>query len=335
MIRVLVVDDSEFTRKLISLMLESDPEIKVVDTAKDGYEAFQKVVALEPDVVTLDLNMPVMDGIEALRRIMARKPVPVIVFAAEDERSERALEALAIGAVDFVAKSKGKITQTARVELVAKVKAAASARIRIQNHRPVAAVKAIPERQARVVVAIGASTGGPNAIEKILSVLPASLPAGILITQHMPPGFTSSFAKRLDRCSGLVVKEAQGGETLLEGLALVAPGDSHVVISPDGIVTRDHTAAQYTPCIDVMMSSVAASYGRRAVGILLTGMGNDGARGMAAIRTAGGRTIVQDEATSVVFSMPRSVIESGHAERILPLDKIPATIEELVRALLK
>ncbi|MGB9866947.1 MAG: chemotaxis-specific protein-glutamate methyltransferase CheB [Bacillota bacterium] len=334
MIRVLVVDDSEFARKLIALMLESDPEIQVVDTAKDGYEALQKVVALGPDVVTMDLNMPVMDGIEALRRIMASKPVPVIVFAAEDERSDKALEALALGAVDFLAKSKGRLTQTARVELVAKVKAAASAKVKVQVPERALAVKATPRRTARVVVAIGASTGGPSAVERIVAALPGDLPAGLLITQHMPPGFTASFAKRLDRHSSLEVREAHGGEALLEGLALVAPGDSHIVISPEGRVTCDHSPAQYIPCIDVMMYSVAESFGPRTVGIVLTGMGNDGTRGMAAIRAAGGRTIVQDEATSVVFSMPRSVIESGHAEHVLPLDRIPSAVQELVNHIL-
>ncbi|HHV79615.1 MAG TPA: chemotaxis-specific protein-glutamate methyltransferase CheB [Firmicutes bacterium] len=330
MIRVLVVDDSAFMRGLTGLMLESDPGIRVIGNAKDGSEAVEKVISLDPDVVTMDLLMPGMNGVEAIREIMAKKPVPVVIFAAGADHSELTLEALAVGAVDFVAKPSGGPLEDCRAELIRKVRAAAVAKIRREPFKLVHVPKKAPGRLAQVVVAIGASTGGPSAIERLLAALPGDLPAGILVTQHMPPNFTTSFAKRLNRHCPLTVKEVGEEEELLEGLALIAPGCSHVVVDAMGKIRRDFSAAQYTPSIDVMMASVARAFGDRSIGIVLTGMGSDGAQGMAAIRRAGGRTIVQDEKTSVIYGMPRAVVSNGDAQQILPLDMIPLAVQRLV-----
>ena len=340
--RVLVVDDSAFMRKVISDMISQDPSFEVAGTARDGLDALQKVAQLQPDVVTLDVEMPRKDGLETLRDIMASHPVPVVMLSSVTQSGAKAtLEALALGAVDFIPKPSGAISldiEKIKGELLSKLKAAALAKVQPVRARP-QPVKtiSIPPVQKRAVlpqpvdttapktiVAIGASTGGPRALEAVLRQFPKDLSAAVLVVQHMPAGFTRSMAERLDQLSSITVKEAEEGERIRAGVAYVAPGDYHMVVGAGGVIRLEQTPpVNYVrPSIDVTFLSLPPIYAGQAVGVILTGMGKDGAAGMAKIKAAGGVTIVQDEATSVIYSMPRAVVENGDADYILPLDRI-------------
>ncbi|RME86170.1 MAG: chemotaxis response regulator protein-glutamate methylesterase [Caldilineae bacterium] len=343
-LQVLVVDDSALMRRLIGELLESDPGIEVVGTARDGMEAVEKVLELRPDVVTMDVEMPRMNGLDALSQIMQRFPVPVVMLTGLTE-AEVALEAMERGAVDFVLKPSGTISMDLheiRDELVHKVKLARLANLR-KLSSPVLPAPSVPSygrrrvRSKHPAVVIGASTGGPRAVESVLAALPGDLPAPVLIVQHMPPGFTRSFAQRLDQRSALAVKEAEGGEALEPGNAFVAPGDFHLRVQAAGSAGRVKLEQSppvngVRPAVDVTMKDVAEVYGRGAVGVVLTGMGADGAQGAQHIRAAGGIVIAQDQESCVVFGMPRAVIRAGAADRVLPLEDIPAAI---VQALAK
>jgi two-component system, chemotaxis family, protein-glutamate methylesterase/glutaminase len=333
-IRVLVVDDSALMRKLIPAILTRDSSIEVIGTAMDGAFALKKIEELHPDVVTLDLDMPRMDGMEALRMIMRRAPLPVILFSTHSKEGGYAtLKALALGAVDFLAKPKdaaaGHLEQIAD-ELIAKIKVAKRAAGR---KLPPAVIEesAAPKKGARSglpprrVIAIGISTGGPNALQYVLSQIPADFQSTIVIVQHMPEGFTEMFAKRLDECCALEIHEARSGDLLIAGRVLICPGNRHMMVRRmprgDMVVLSDGPPVNgHRPSADVLFHSVAQEFGLTAVGVIMTGMGEDGAEGLGAIKAAGGMTIAQSEDTCVVSGMPRAAILKGHANKIIPLE---------------
>ncbi len=351
-IRVLVVDDSAFMRKVLTELLESDPLITVVGTARDGQDGLEKVLGLQPDVVTLDIEMPRLDGFGTLREIMARRPTPVVMVSSHTrEGAEATIRALALGAVDFVAKPSGSISlnmHVTRDELVAKVKAAATATPRVRSTAPAAPAfsarekmqalsglrrqMAAGEQPPRRLVVIGCSTGGPGALHQIIPRLPADLPAGVLVVQHMPPGFTRSLAQRLDELSPIVVKEAEAGDRVRAGLVLVAPGGYHMTVDADGRIALDQGPPVHgvRPAVDVTFESVVPVWKERLVGVILTGMGYDGAKGMARLRKAGGWTIAEDASTCVVYGMPRVVVEMGAAQEVLPVHRIADAITRAV-----
>jgi two-component system, chemotaxis family, protein-glutamate methylesterase/glutaminase len=342
MIRVLVVDDSTVVRRMLSDALDRDPDIEVVGTAVDPYDAREKVIRLAPDVMTLDIEMPRMDGLSFLARLMKHHPIPVVIVSSLAPRnSAAALRALELGAVEVMGKpGPGAPVRELVGPLARAIRAAASADPSRMPRgapgladgpavRPAMTASMIGTAPgARRVLAIGASTGGPVALEQLLAGLPAVGP-GVLIVQHMPAAFTAAFARRLgDRCS-MQVREAEAGDAVVPGLALVAPGGRHMVLlRRDGrlvVDVRDGPPVQFQrPSVDVLFHSVAQVVGGESVGILLTGMGSDGASGMRALRDAGAHTIAQDEATSVVFSMPSEAIRFGGACEVLPLQRIAA-----------
>jgi two-component system, chemotaxis family, protein-glutamate methylesterase/glutaminase len=334
-VRVLVVDDSALMRKLIPLILERDPDVEVVGTAMDGAFALRKIAELKPDVVTLDLEMPRMDGIETLRMIMRSAPLPVIVFSTHSkEGAYSTFKALALGAIDFVAKPKdaaGGHLETVANQLIEKIKVAkraggsrsiprADAELPPPNKKRTRA--AVPPNR---IIAIGISTGGPNALQYMLSQIPQDFPASFVVIQHMPEGFTEMFARRLDECCALDVQEARSGDLLVAGRVLICPGNRHMMVRrmPRGemaILSDGPAINGHRPSVDVLFHSVAQDFGLTAVGILMTGMGEDGAEGLGAIRSAGGITIAQSEDTCVVPGMPRAAISKGYASKIIPLD---------------
>ena len=342
-VRVLVVDDSALMRKLIPQMLQCDPGIEVVGTAMDGLLGIKKIGELRPDVVTLDLEMPRMDGLEMLRQIVGRYHIPVIVVSSHNEMGVySALKALALGAFDFVAKPNaglaGGIEQIAR-ELSIKIKVAAISGPPKQTFNPppltqlASKAKATGARPARTI-AIGVSTGGPTALHYICSQLPADFAACLLIVQHMPEGFTAMFARRLDDCSSITVTEARSGDLLAPGRAFVCPGNRHLKVRrvPQGdmVVLVDQPPVNgHRPSVDVLFHSVAKEFGSESAAVLMTGMGDDGAAGMRAVQVAGGITIAQSMDTCVVDSMPRAAIEAGWAGRVVRLDAIPSVLQTL------
>jgi two-component system chemotaxis response regulator CheB len=341
-VRVLVVDDSALMRKLIPQILERDGSIQVVGTAMDGTFGLKKIEELKPQVVTLDLEMPRMDGMEMLKEIMRRHRLPVIVVSAHTTQgASTTFKALALGAFDFVAKpvdaASARMDQIAE-ELIAKIKVAAQTdmpRLHSQLAGPVRRVQkpAVKRRAAASrVVAIGISTGGPNALQYVLSQLPGDFPGAILVVQHMPEGFTQLFAHRLDECCAIDVKEAQSGDLLLAGRALIAPGNRHMRVRRmplgDIVVLSDEPRVNgHRPSVDVLFHSVAQEFGRDALAVLMTGMGEDGAEGMKEIKVAGGLTIAQSEESCVVFGMPKAAIERGHAIRVVSLDAMAHTLQ--------
>lgn len=339
-IRVLVVDDSALMRRMIPQVLQGDPAIEVVGTAMDGAFALRKIEELRPDVVTLDLQMPRMDGVETLRVIMRQHHVPVIVVSAYSTQGAKAtLKALALGAFDFVPKPRhaasGHLEEIA-TELTLKIKvAAASGPPKMIFTVPSAKQKRSGKLEARCrptrVVAIGVSTGGPNAIQYLLSQLPEDFPGCILLVQHMPAGFTEMFAQRLDECTPLEVKEARSGDLLLAGRVIICPGNQHLKVRrlPQGdiVVLSDHPPVNgHRPSADVLFHSVAHEFGQQVVGVLMTGMGDDGAAGLGAIQKAGGVTLAQSPETCVVDSMPRSALERGYASRVVPLSGLASVL---------
>jgi two-component system chemotaxis response regulator CheB len=335
-IRVLVVDDSALMRKLIPAILARDSSIEVVGTAMDGAFALKKIEELQPDVVTLDLEMPRMDGMETLRMIMKSAPLPVILFSTHSKEGGYAtFKALALGAVDFLAKPKeaaaGHLEEIAD-QLIAKIKVAKRA---VGKKLPPAVVGEDPfgpKKGARPslppprrVIAIGISTGGPNALQFVLSQIPADFLSTILVVQHMPEGFTEMFAKRLDQCCALEIHEARSGDLLLAGRVLICPGNRHMMVRHmprgDMVILSDGPPVNgHRPSADVLFHSVAQEFALTAVGVLMTGMGDDGAEGLGAIKAAGGMTIAQSEDTCVVSGMPRAAIQKGYANKIIPLD---------------
>jgi two-component system chemotaxis response regulator CheB len=338
-IRVLVVDDSALMRKLIPAILARDPSIEVIGTAMDGAFGLKKIEELRPDVVTLDLEMPRMDGIEALRLIMQRAPMPVIVFSTHSkEGAYSTFKALALGAIDFVAKptdaAAGRLDAIAG-ELIDKIKVAKRAAGRKFSPSVTVETKPVEKKTGRAllppnrIIAIGISTGGPNALQFVLSQIPGDFPASIVIVQHMPEGFTEMFAKRLDECCALDVQEAKSGDLLVAGRVLICPGNRHMMVRrmPRGdmaVLSDGPPVNGHRPSADVLFHSVAQEFALTAVGLLMTGMGEDGAEGLGAIKAAGGITIAQSEETCVVSGMPRAAIVRGYASKVVPLDGMGA-----------
>jgi two-component system chemotaxis response regulator CheB len=350
-IKVLIVDDSALVRKLLTEMLGRDREIEVVGTAADPYAARERIKQLNPDVITLDVEMPRMDGLTFLENLMRLRPMPVVMVSSLTQRgADVTLRALELGAIDFVSKPKvdvaGSLADYAD-ELIAKVKVAASARVcsRVSTPRALS-LQVDPRRSADAVlpaaigrrvlrttdriVAIGASTGGTEALREILSVLPADAPA-VVISQHIPAAFSRPFAERMNQCSAMSVCEAQDGQYILPGHVYIAPGDLHLLVERDGARYRCRLSDgphvnRHRPSVDVMFRSVAQNVGPNATGVILTGMGDDGARGLKEMMEAGAHTIAQDEASSVVWGMPGTAVRLGAAQQVLPLHRIPEVL---------
>jgi two-component system chemotaxis response regulator CheB len=345
-VRVLVTDDSLFMRAAIKRMLATEARIEVVGEARDGAEAISRVQQLQPDVVTMDFNMPVLDGAGAVRGIMKLRPTPVVMLSAHTtEGARETFEALSAGAVDFLAKPSGEVSADfGRIAplLVAKVLAAAEAspaalpptvreaapRARISAARFVSTSPGSVAPGTRVVV-VAVSTGGPAALARFLPSLPADSGLALVIVQHMPTGFTLALAERLDALCALRVREAKDGDHPEPGLALVAPGDHHLEVAPDGslLVTDGPEVNGVRPSADVTMRGAASAWGRRCTGVVMTGMGRDGAEGLLAIKRAGGSTLAQARESCVVFGMPRVAIELGAVDRVVPLDGLAEALQ--------
>ncbi len=366
MIRVLVVDDSAFMRKAISMMLEEDAEVQVVDTARDGLEAIEKVKRLRPDLVTMDIEMPRMDGITALKRIMKEHPVPVMMISSLTQQGAKAtIEAMHAGAVDFIPKQMSYVSleiNKIKGELLAKVKMIARSRSRLFRRRepvagdgasPVSAVRprrpassmpapsvpapaAIPLRfHGARLVAIGVSTGGPFALQKVIPALPADFALPVVIVQHMPPHFTRSLAERLDAMSALRVVEAEPSMRVEPGTVLIAPGGKHLTFrsSKLGVITATPTEPAnllHRPSVDVMFDSACKAYGGKVLATVMTGMGKDGLQGAKHIKQFGGKVVAQNEASCVVYGMPKAIVEAGLADAVFPLEDLAEALTKAV-----
>jgi two-component system chemotaxis response regulator CheB len=368
----MVVDDSALVRRIASDILTADPEITVVATAAQAEFALPKLDKEKPDVITLDLEMPGMGGLEAIRRIMLVRPTPIIVLSAHAQKgAELTLQALDLGAVDFVLKPSASLSggiDSVAQELTEKVKnasrivfppvaaepAIASAAPIVPGGRPspLSAPARAPSVHAPLrapvprgefaegteceLVAIGTSTGGPVALKTVLAMLPGDLPVGVVVVQHMPPVFTKAFADRLDGCCDLAVKEAEDGDAILPGRVLLAPGNWHMTVtkfgaSPRVTLNQNDNVNGHRPSVDVLMHSVATEYGSRAVGVIMTGMGRDGAAGLRELHRRGGRVIAQDKNTSVIYGMNREVVQDGSADEVVPVEAIARRIVEALK----
>jgi two-component system chemotaxis response regulator CheB len=337
-IKVLIVDDSAIVRKIFNEELSEEPDIEVVGTAPDPFVARDKIVQLKPDVITLDLEMPRMDGLTFLKKIMQYYPLPtIIVSSLTPKGSKMALEALEEGAVEVLSKPGGSYSVgELSVQLKEKIRAAAKVklnRIRVSTHSHPPSIgmitKALSETTQKII-AIGASTGGTEALKEVLVNLPLNTP-GILIVQHMPPHFTTAFADRLNQLCQIEVREAKDGDSVLNGQALIAPGNFHMLLRRSGskyyVNVKDGPLVHHQrPAVDILFNSVAQYAGANAIGVILTGMGADGANGLLKMKEAGAKTIAQDEASCVVFGMPKEAIKLGGVDRVAPLDKIPQEI---------
>lgn len=348
-IKVVVVDDSAFMRKSLSLMLESDPVIKVVATARDGKEGIEKIREFKPDIVTLDVEMPVMDGLTALGIIMKEMPLPVLMVSSiTTDGAKATIEALNLGAVDFIPKELSYVSVNItkiKDDLITKVKQIVQSRSlhfrmqrirasqsRMQTPGPIAAsptqrISVRPRGDLRAVV-LGISTGGPFALLQIIPKLPANFPLGIAIVQHMPPKFTKSLAERLNGLSQVEVREAREGDRIEPGVVLIAPGGQHLTFYRNGGSVHVKTPLEpantlYRPCADVMMNSALEAFQGPLLGVIMTGMGKDGLEGLKAIKKRSGYVIAQDEETCVVYGMPKAAVDEGVADTVLPLDEIP------------
>ncbi len=352
-IQVLIVDDSTFMRKSLSAMLTSDARIAIAGLARNGEEAIQQVKALKPDVVTMDVEMPGVNGIEAVRRIMAECPVPIVMVSSlTTEGASDTLKALEYGAIDFIPKQlDGVATNIVEIEreLVAKIVGASQATGKLSKRsagKPLAplakpAAGALSAHSVSVtrgnrIIAIGCSTGGPQALMEVLPMLPADFPAGVVIVQHMPKTFTKPFADRMNQICPLEVKEAVDGDEILAGRVLIAPGGLQFRVKKKSIMSNvvslspNYEKHLHAPAADIMLESVAALYGERGIGVILTGMGHDGLEGMKAMKASKGRTIVQDEKTCIVYGMPKAVVEAGYADKVVPLPHIVGEILNMV-----
>ena len=342
MVKVLIVDDSAFMRHTLTSLISDDPEIQVVGIARDGIEAVEKVAQLKPDLVTMDVEMPRMDGIEALKQIMSKNPVPVIMVSSLTTDSAKVtLEALEIGAVDFIPKNLSDLSVN-----IVKIKETLIEKIKKIGKKGLPAIKKVSSfKQLQMpkttnytshrrvnIVTIGSSTGGPTALQNIICKLPKDFPVPVLIAQHMPPAFTGPFAERLNHLSAVEVKEAENGESLKKGVVYIAPGRGHMSVFRRKItettisITENKGNYIYRPSVDALMLSVVENFSGHVLGVILTGLGNDGLKGMKEIKNSGGRTIAESEATCVVYGMPKAVVESGVADKIVPIDEIAGEI---------
>ncbi len=357
-IRVLIVDDSAFMRKAISMMLEEDPQIKIVGTARNGEEGVEKALELKPDLITMDIEMPQMDGLTALKLIMDKNPTPVMMLSSiTTDGASATLDALDLGAVDFIPKQlsfvsldivkikdellkkikdivsrKSILMAQFRSRKFSKLKSQQAAQNRFDGKETASVAIsrsfAIPKRNHSIsLIAIGSSTGGPPALQAIIPKLPRNLPVGVVIAQHMPPKFTKSMAERLNSLSQVTVEEAKGGEEITPGTVFIAPGGQHLTVRKSGskaytVVSSNPQESLYKPCVDNLLDSVANAYGKFGMGVILTGMGNNGVKGIENLKNKGGIVIAQNEETCIVYGMPRAVIEAKLANHISPIDNI-------------
>ena len=340
LMRVLVIDDSAFSRQTITRMLEASPLVEVVGIARDGEEALRRSLELQPDLITLDLEMPRMDGFTFLRLLMARRPTPVIVVSSRAGEAD-VFQALELGAADFVAKPGDRATlalEGIQDELIRKVHASREVRIDKVSERIIAGTSAAPAISAASesgwpsVVAIGSSTGGPAALMQIFSAFSRVPECSFLVAQHMPSGFTAGFASRIDRNTSFAAKEAADGDTLVSGQILIAPGGTHLELVESGgqvvvQLCREDRGDRYSPSVDRLFASAAKTVGEDLLGIVLTGMGDDGARGARTVKDAGGFVIAESEESAVIFGMPKQAIRSGAVDLVLPLGEIPTAIQ--------
>lgn len=350
--RVLVVDDSAFMRKAISLMLESDPEIEVVGMASNGEDGIELNQKLKPDVITLDIEMPRMDGLTALRRIMNENPTPVMMISSlTTEGAEATLEALSLGAVDFIPKQLSFVALDIvkiKEELLAKIKHIAQHKPRFSKNMA-GAIRATAPKPKPVtistsssgapkkvlkkfnIVAIGTSTGGPPALQAVLPLLPKNFPVPVMVVQHMPATFTKSLAERLDGISNVHVKEAEHGEKLQAGVAYIAPGGKHMLVkgrsgNAEIALSDEPRDTLHRPAVNVMVKSVADAFGSAVLGVIMTGMGNDGLEGIRQVKKNGGMAFAQNMETCVVYGMPRAIVDDGLADKVIPIDNMAAEI---------
>jgi two-component system, chemotaxis family, protein-glutamate methylesterase/glutaminase len=361
--RVLVVDDSAFMRKVLETIFNADDQLQVIGQAKDGREAIALAESLKPDVITMDINMPHVDGLQATAQIMTTNPRPIVIVSSESrEGAASTLKALELGAIEFVAKPSSGIDldmQSVKEELLRKVRMAAKVRVvrtasrlasTLQGSSAAgssanAASPAVPKRpqpaapdQRFPIVVLGASTGGPATVMRLAPGFTRDFPAAVFLVQHMPAAFTTQYATQLAEFTSIRVKEAEANETIQPGTLYICPGAQHLRVTPTGRIQLDSTSGRingYLPCIDVTMETVAAYAGAMSIGAVLTGMGNDGAAGAKAIQAANGLVIAQDEATSVIFGMPAEAIKVGAVEQVLGIDDIYAAIEKRVIGICK
>ncbi|HYW65749.1 MAG TPA: chemotaxis response regulator protein-glutamate methylesterase [Candidatus Dormibacteraeota bacterium] len=358
--RVLVVEDSTFMRRVLETIFNSDDQLQVVGHATDGREAIAMAESLKPDVITMDLNMPHMDGLQATAHIMTTNPRPIVVVSSETrEGADKTLKALELGAIEFVTKPSAGIDldmQSAKEELIRKVRMAAKVRVVRTASRMVTAVQGagigaaaplqrvplaastpiIPAELRFPVVVLAASTGGPATVMRMAPGFTRDFPAAVFLVQHMPAAFTTQYAVQLAEFTGVRVKEAEAGESVQPGTLYICPGGQHLKVTPTGRIQLDSTTGRiegYLPNIDVTMESIAAYAGAMSIAVVLTGMGSDGARGARAIKTAGGLVLAQDEATSVIFGMPAEAIKAGVVDQVLGIDDIYPAIEKRVLGL--
>lgn len=338
-IRALVVDDSAYNRQTIKAMLEKDPEIEVLGVATDGVDAISKTLKLEPDIITLDFEMPEMDGFSFLRWLMHERPTPVIMVSSYSNKN-MAIKALECGAVDFISKPTRRASKDLKnieKDLLAKVRAALNTNMEMLARNiqyltdEVSEPVADKHKSPHDIIAIGSSTGGPAALQIILTQLPSDIPAGIVISQHMPRGFTAPLAKRIDKLCRISVAEASDGDTVRNGLALICPGGYHMEIKRNKNINvvkliKSTDNDKYTPSVDRMMLSAGKCCKDRAFGIILTGMGNDGTKGMKALKSKGGYTVAESEQSAIVYGMPQEAVKAGAVDKILPVDAISSEI---------
>lgn len=345
--KVLIVDDSAYTRQTLKKIIEEDPSLEVVGIAADGVDAMAKALRLQPDIITLDFEMPGMDGFSFLRWLMRERPTPVIMVTSHAD-SKTVFKALELGAVDFIAKPTRRASielQTIEKDLLRKITGLKDIRLDIlsknlellaQEEEVVEAGAGTISRSAIDIVAVGSSTGGPAALQIILTRLPSDFKAAVVVSQHMPKGFTAPLAERLDRMSHIKIREAAEGDIIEAGIVYICPGGQHLRLNKRGSkrqisLKEGRFEDKYIPSVDLMMSSVAEQYGAASMGVILTGMGNDGRHGMLDIKTQGGYTIAESEETAVVFGMPAEAIKNGGVERILPVSEISAEIIRIVK----
>ncbi len=351
-VRVLVVDDSAFMRKVISDIINADPGLEVIEKARDGADAIKKIRELQPDVVTMDIEMPGMDGLSALAQIMKENPVPIIMLSSLTKAgAEQTVQALNLGAVDFIPKPSGQISldiDKVKDEILGKIKIVAGTKKKLKNYNSITPPidyqvtktdKILDSsRSLQNLVVIGTSTGGPKALHQVIPKLPSSLNAAVLVVQHMPPGFTKSLAERLDSISNIRVKEAENNEPIIPGCAYIAPGDYHLTIKNKLNVNKKEFYISlnqsppfggHRPSVDVMFNSVFEEFDKRIIAVVMTGMGSDGAEGLAKIKDKGGFTIAEHQSSCIVYGMPRAAVETGKVDKIAPLTSISDEIMRL------